>query len=57
MISAEIPHLRSVAVGISAGLGPRHEPAELAGVSHCLERLLVKGWELFTTLLTSIPKI
>jgi len=45
VISEELPHVRSVAVGIWVGAGSRHEPPELAGVSHFIEHLLFKGTE------------
>ena len=39
----EMPPMKSVSVGIWAGVGGRHEPAELCGISHFLEHLLFKG--------------
>ncbi len=45
IISEEIPHLRSVAVGVWVVSGSRYEAAEVAGVSHFLEHLLFKGTE------------
>src|SRR5580704_9989479 len=41
--SAEMPHMASVSVGIWVGIGGRHEPAPLSGVSHFIEHLLFKG--------------
>jgi len=41
--TAEIPHATSAAIGIWIGVGGRHEPARLNGVSHFLEHLLFKG--------------
>ena len=41
--TAEMPHMASVSVGIWVGVGGRHEPAELSGVSHFIEHLLFKG--------------
>ena len=41
--TAEMPHMASVSVGIWVGVGGRHEPAELSGVSHFIEHLLYKG--------------
>jgi predicted Zn-dependent peptidase len=41
--TAEMPHLASVSVGIWVGVGGRHEPAALNGVSHFIEHLLFKG--------------
>jgi len=39
----EMPQMESVAVGIWIGVGGRHEPARISGVSHFLEHLLFKG--------------
>lgn len=41
--SAEMPHMRSVAVGFWAGVGGRFETAENNGISHFVEHLLFKG--------------
>jgi predicted Zn-dependent peptidase len=41
--TAEMPHMASVSIGVWAGIGSRHEPAELNGVSHFIEHLLFKG--------------
>jgi predicted Zn-dependent peptidase len=41
--SVQMPHMRSVSVGIWAGVGGRHERVEESGVSHFLEHLLFKG--------------
>jgi predicted Zn-dependent peptidase len=38
-----MPHAETVAVGIWAGVGGRHEPAKLNGISHFIEHLLFKG--------------
>jgi len=43
VVTEQLPHLRSVAVGFWVGTGSRDEPAEQAGVSHFLEHLLFKG--------------
>ncbi len=45
MITENIPHARSVALGYWVGVGRRDEPASLAGSSHFLEHLLFKGTE------------
>lgn len=39
----EMPHMASVSMGIWVGVGGRHEPAPLCGVSHFIEHLLFKG--------------
>jgi predicted Zn-dependent peptidase len=41
--TAEMPHMASVSVGIWVGVGGRHEPEEIGGVSHFIEHLLFKG--------------
>ncbi len=41
--TAEMPHMTSVSVGIWVGVGGRHEPANISGVSHFIEHLLFKG--------------
>ena len=38
-----LPHLRTVALGLWIGTGSRHESAEDAGLSHCMEHMLFKG--------------
>lgn len=43
VITAEMPHMASVSVGLWAGVGGRHEPAALSGVSHFIEHMLFKG--------------
>ena len=41
--SVEMPYMRSVSIGMWAGIGGRHERAEQSGMSHFLEHLLFKG--------------
>ena len=41
--TAEMPHMASVSLGLWAGVGGRHEPAEWNGISHFIEHLLFKG--------------
>ena len=41
--SVEMPHMKTVCVGIWAGVGGRHEPEALCGISHFLEHLMFKG--------------
>lgn len=43
VVTAAIPHTRSVAVGFFLGVGSRYEAAEEAGISHFVEHLLFKG--------------
>jgi len=41
--TAEMPHMASVSLGLWVGVGGRHEPAALNGVSHFIEHMLFKG--------------
>ena len=41
--TAEMPHMRSVSVGLWLGLGSRYEAAERSGVCHFIEHMLFKG--------------
>jgi len=41
--SVEMPYMRSVSLGVWAGIGGRHESAEQSGISHFMEHLLFKG--------------
>ena len=41
----ELPHTRSVTVGIYVGIGSRYEEASISGVSHFIEHMLFKGTE------------
>jgi predicted Zn-dependent peptidase len=43
VVTAEMPHMASVAVGAWVGVGGRHEPAGLGGISHFIEHMLFKG--------------
>lgn len=43
--TCEMPHVETAAVGIWAGVGGRHEPARLNGISHFIEHMLFKGTE------------
>lgn len=43
VISAELPHMQSVAIGVWAGVGGRYESAEENGMSHVLEHMNFKG--------------
>ncbi len=45
IISEEMPHVRSVSVGVWVGVGSRHETPETAGITHFIEHLLFKGTE------------
>jgi predicted Zn-dependent peptidase len=41
--TCEMPHAETVSVGLWAGVGGRHEPARLNGISHFIEHMLFKG--------------
>ena len=41
--SVEMPYMKSVSVGLWAGIGGRHETARDSGISHFIEHLLFKG--------------
>lgn len=43
VVTAEMPHMASVSVGLWVGVGGRHEPRSLGGISHFIEHLLFKG--------------
>ena len=51
VLTAEMPHTRSVAMFIAVGAGSRYEPAEKAGLSHFLEHLPFKGTRSWPTAL------
>lgn len=41
--TAEMPHMASVSLGFWVGVGGRHEPVDLCGISHFIEHILFKG--------------
>ena len=41
--TAEMPHMTSVSLGLWVGVGGRHEPKKLNGISHFIEHMLFKG--------------
>ena len=51
VLTAEMPHTRSVSMFVSVGAGSRYEPPELAGLSHFLEHLPFKGTRRWPTAL------
>ena len=51
VLTAEMPHTRSVSMFVSVGAGSRYEPDELAGLSHFLEHLPFKGTRRWPTAL------
>ena len=51
VLTAEMPHTRSVSMFIAVGAGSRYEPQEKAGLSHFLEHLPFKGTRSWPTAL------
>jgi predicted Zn-dependent peptidase len=49
IVTVEMPHLHSVELMCYVGVGGRHEPAELSGISHFLEHMLFRGTAEFPT--------
>ncbi len=45
VITEQMPHVRSVSVGVWMRTGSRREPAELNGISHFIEHMVFKGTE------------
>ncbi len=45
VVSETLPKSRSISIGVWVKVGSRHEPPELAGVSHFIEHLFFKGTE------------
>jgi predicted Zn-dependent peptidase len=43
IVSEEMPHIRSVSIGIWIRTGSRHEASELNGISHFVEHMVFKG--------------
>ncbi len=43
IVSASIPHVHSVSIGVIVGAGSRYENPEQAGISHFIEHLCFKG--------------
>jgi len=43
LATIEMPHMRSVSVGIWAAVGGRYEPEAVCGISHFIEHLMFKG--------------
>jgi predicted Zn-dependent peptidase len=43
LITEQMPHVRSVSIGVWLARGARHEPAEHGGIAHFVEHMLFKG--------------
>ncbi|MDR5695215.1 MAG: pitrilysin family protein [Armatimonadota bacterium] len=50
VVTERMPHVRTLALGIWIGAGPRYEEDHIAGVSHFIEHVLFKGTENRTAL-------
>lgn len=49
IVTAEMPHVRSVSTALFFGVGSRFESSEEAGISHFIEHMLFKGAEHYPT--------
>jgi predicted Zn-dependent peptidase len=49
IVTAEMPHVRSVSTALFFGVGSRFESSEEAGISHFIEHMLFKGAERYPT--------
>ncbi len=43
LLTVEMPHLHSIELSCSLGIGSRHEQPQVAGISHFLEHMLFRG--------------
>jgi predicted Zn-dependent peptidase len=43
LVTEQMPHVRSVSIGVWLTRGSRHEPADHAGIAHFVEHMLFKG--------------
>jgi len=43
LLTEQMPHVRSVSIGVWLARGSRHEPREQAGIAHFVEHMLFKG--------------
>src|SRR5688572_9260398 len=43
ILTEQMPHVRSVSVGVWLARGSRHEPASQSGIAHFVEHMLFKG--------------
>ncbi|MCX5989781.1 MAG: insulinase family protein, partial [Chloroflexi bacterium] len=49
VVSARLPRSGSVSVAVGIGVGSRHEPSALSGISHVLEHMVFRGSERWPT--------
>src|SRR6188508_2999680 len=43
LLTEQMPHVRSVSIGVWLARGSRHEPQEQSGIAHFVEHMLFKG--------------
>src|SRR4029453_6512618 len=43
LVTEQMPHVRSVSIGVWLMRGSRHEPSAHAGIAHFVEHMLFKG--------------
>ena len=43
--TSAMPHMKTVAIGLWAAVGGRHETAKQSGIAHFIEHMLFKGTE------------
>lgn len=43
VVTAHMPHVQTVTLGVWVGVGSRHEPKSLNGITHFIEHMLFKG--------------
>lgn len=49
VVTEQVPHVRSVAIGIWLNVGSRHEDARTNGISHFVEHMVFKGTKRYNT--------
>src|SRR5215813_13919607 len=49
LLTASLPHVRSVSIAYYFGVGSRYERGEISGVSHFIEHMLFKGSQRYPT--------
>ena len=43
ILTEELPHVRSAAIGIWVNVGARHEEKNINGIAHFIEHMLLRG--------------
>src|SRR5262249_61245436 len=49
LLTASLPHVRSISIAYYFGVGSRYERGEISGVSHFIEHMLFKGSQRYPT--------